>query len=514
MQLGAVVLDEEKSDFMERRERDRNLARSAFGTGDIYRTSLFTKILCLIVNKLSSLDPDGIGVEMEAGKPSWYDALNGLPGLFGSSISETLEIKRHLTFLRDRVREYDLYDSQLAVFEELKVFIDTLHDLLRRRSTPFEFWDAATRARETFREKTRLGVSGEEITVGMNSIMEFFEASLQKLNEGIEKARDESSNTLLTYFRYEVTEYDELQFVDSNGIATPKRNSDDLVCIRPRGFKRIPLPLFLEGPVHYLRCIPEQGDAKEFAANVRKSALYDSSLDMYKVNASLVDQPLEIGRARVFSPGWLENESIWLHMEYKYMLELLRNELYEEFYQDFKNVCIPFLDPDVYGRSILENSSFIVSSVHPNPSVHGNGFVARLSGATAEFIHMLLLMTVGPRPFRLGGQGELLLDLKPSLPEWLFTRKQQTISLLRSDQRHEIELPADSFSFMFLGSILVTYHNRERKDTFGEFGVKPAEWKTVNLSGNSRTFSGSTLRGDVVGEIRDRKVSRIDIQLQ
>ena len=30
--------------------------------------------------------------------------------------------------------------------------------------------------------------------------------------------------------------------------------------------------------------------------------------------------------------------------------------LVDEFYQDFKSVCIPFLDPDVYGRSILENS--------------------------------------------------------------------------------------------------------------------------------------------------------------
>ena len=92
---------------------------------------------------------------------------------------------------------------------------------------------------------------------------------------------------------------------------------------------------------------------------------------------------MEIGRARVFSPGWFENESIWLHMEYKYSLELLRNELYDEFFQDFKKVFVPFFDPAVYGRSIIENSSFIVSSANPDRSLHGNGFVARLSGATA-----------------------------------------------------------------------------------------------------------------------------------
>ncbi len=54
---------------------------------------------------------------------------------------------------------------------------------------------------------------------------------------------------------------------------------------------------------------------------------------MYRVNESLSDQSHEIGRARAFSPGWLENGSIWLHMEYKYLLELIKSELYEEYYQ-------------------------------------------------------------------------------------------------------------------------------------------------------------------------------------
>ncbi|MFS8213443.1 hypothetical protein [Paenibacillus polymyxa] len=32
--------------------------------------------------KLSTLDPEGLGIEMEAGKPGWNDSMNGLPGLF------------------------------------------------------------------------------------------------------------------------------------------------------------------------------------------------------------------------------------------------------------------------------------------------------------------------------------------------------------------------------------------------------------------------------------------------
>ena len=99
---------------------------------------------------------------------------------------------------------------------------------------------------------------------------------------------------------------------------------------------------------------------------------------MYKVTAPLSGMPEEIGRCRVFTPGWLENESIWLHMEYKYLLEMLKQGLYEDFYAEFKNTLIPFLDPQKYGRSILENSSFLVSSAFPNNGLHGNGFVARL----------------------------------------------------------------------------------------------------------------------------------------
>ncbi len=108
---------------------------------------------------------------------------------------------------------------------------------------------------------------------------------------------------------------------------------------------------------------------------------------------------MEIGRLRAFTPGWLENEFDFLHMEYKYLLELLRAGLYEEFFEDFRNTLVAFQDPAGYGRSPLENSSFIVSSAHPDKSQHGRGFVARLTGATAEFLSMWNLMMVGQEPF-------------------------------------------------------------------------------------------------------------------
>ena len=159
------------------------------------------------------------------------------------------------------------------------------------------------------------------------------------------------------------------------------------------------LPLFLEGPVHALKVQPDVASARDLYARLRESDLYDRKLGMYKVNAPLADQSHEIGRARAFTPGWLENESIWLHMEYKYLLEVLKAGLYEEFYEDFRRALVCFLDPAVYGRSPLENSSFLVSSAHPDESLHGAGFVARLSGATAEFLSIWTTMMAGRQPF-------------------------------------------------------------------------------------------------------------------
>ncbi len=514
MQLNALTFDGEKDSILKQRNENRHQVRTGYGWGNVYYTSLLSKMLCLIANKLSSLDPAGVGVEMEAGKPNWYDALNGLPGLLGSSISETLETKRHILFLLDIFRETKIENEVWPIFEELKDFIDALREPLNRQISPFEFWEMATTHRENYRARIRLGVSGHEKPITVEEIKDFFTAALKKLDEGIDKARANEHQILSTYFINKVVDYDKVEQWDANGVKSLKCNAKGQPYFRAKNFKQIPLPLFLEGPVHYLRCKPDRKEAAALVENIRQSALFDQKLKMYKVNAPLTDQPLEIGRARVFSPGWFENESIWLHMEYKYMLELLRNGLYEAFYQDFKNVCVPFSDPEVYGRSILENSSFIVSSGNPDPSIHGNGFVARLSGATAEFIQMLLFMSVGQQPFCLSPAGELQLKFTPALAGWLFTREMQKKRLFSENQWQELEFPAHTFSFMFLGSILVTYHNAGQKDTFGTDGVSPAVWTVVDMAGNSQTFKGDSLSGDIVEKIRNRKVRRIDIELR
>ncbi len=182
-------------------------------------------------------------------------------------------------------------------------------------------------------------------------------------------------------------------------------------------------------------------------------------------------------------------------MEYKYLLEILKSGLYQEFYEDFKNALIPFQNPERYGRSILENSSFLVSSVFPDKNLHGNGFVARLSGSTAEFLHIWLIMNLGKRPFFLDEKNELNLRFQPILAGWLFDRK-------------------GTYSFNFLSSIKVIYHNVRRKNTFGKNAVKPKKIVFNDKDGNPIEILQNTIPSPYAQQIRSRQINWIDVYLE
>jgi hypothetical protein len=223
---------------------------------------------------------------------------------------------------------------------------------------------------------------------------------------------------------------------------------------------------------------------------VKESDLFDRELGMYKVNTSLADESHEIGRAKAFPSGWLENESIWLHMEYKYLLELLRAGLHEEFYEAIGTALVPFQPPARYGRSPLENSSFIASSAHPDPSLRGAGFVARLSGSTAEFLSLWTTMMAGEQPFVVG-DGELQLRLRPALPGWFFA-------------------DAGIVRFRFLGQCDVTYHNPDRLDTFAE-GVSPRRIVLWPSDSESVEIAGHTVGAPYAEMVRNGDISRVDV---
>lgn len=291
---------------------------------------------------------------------------------------------------------------------------------------------------------------------------------------GIRKACAMENGVCPTYFTYEVKEYTE----DEDGIY-------------PEHFEVRMVPLFLEGAVRFLKLDNGKEVKRSLYESVKDSGLYDKKLQMYKVNASLKDASYELGRAKAFTPGWLENESIWLHMEYKYLLELLKSGLYEEFAKDFHKAAIPFLDPLVYGRSIYENSSFIASSENPNPACHGQGFVARLSGSTVEFLQIWILMMFG-QLFSYE-KDELRINFTPVLPKYLV-----------GEERH--------VEAVLLGQTKVVYEMEETKDYFpGTYNVVSQE--LLYKDGSIFKTTNSVLAGTMAEDIRSGKITQIKITL-
>ena len=188
-------------------------------------------------------------------------------------------------------------------------------------------------------------------------------------------------------------------------------------------------------------------------------------------------------------------------MEYKYLLEILKAGLYKEFFEEFRNILVPFQEPEVYGRSVFENSSFLVSSAFPDKRLHGKGFVARMSGSTAEMLNIWLVMNTGARPFFLDEKGELNLKFRPVLPAWLFAKKAQAW------------LSKNAYAFKFLGKTTVVYHNPRMKNTAGKDSVR-TRFIVIRYDDGRKV----EIKRDVIGppyaqQIRDRKAERIDIYL-
>ncbi len=480
-QLNSLYSDNEKAELISKRPEQPNVVRTDYGKGEIYKTSLINKLLCIASNKLASLDPFGMGIEMEANKPNWYDSLNGLPALFGSSLCETMELKRLILFIKDALEKTKI--EKVNVTEEVLEFMFGLDKIILETHNDNEgdllYWDKSSSLKEAFRQKTRFGLSGKELELDCAKLLSILDNAEKKLDLGIEKARDKNKTLYYSYFINEVSDY------------VPLNES----FIKPTKFVQKKLPVFLEGQMHALKLAQNPEEARGLYKTTKTSGLFDKELKMYKVTASLSNQPEEIGRCRIFSPGWLENESVWLHMEYKYILELLKQGLYEEFYADFKNVLIPFQKPERYGRSILENSSFLVSSKFPDKNLHGNGFVARLSGSTAEFIQIWLTMNLGNSPFFLNERSELNFRLNPILAGWLFNKK-------------------GTYGFNFLKQISITYHNPKRKNTFGKNAVSPNKIIFNDKDGKSIEILSNVIPSPYAEQIRSRQIKRIEVYLE
>lgn len=518
-QFESIKKDKEKLSILIARKVEPNKVRTKNGRGEIYYTSLLIKLISLCVNKVASLDSNGIGIEMEAGKPNWNDALNGLPSLFGSSINETFELKRLILLLQEWIVRYELKGKKVEMPFELKEFMVSLFEALKENNvnhnadSDYIYWDSSNNLKEAYREKVRYGVDGRETITDIDFLYEFLNIALSKIERGICKAYNTELGIYNTYFINEPIAYD---------ILTPTKKTDtglvmegaEKQYVRVKEFKQIPLPPFLEGQVHALRVERDIKKAADLYKAILKTELYDENLGMYKVNASLKEFPMELGRLRTFSPGWLENESVFMHMEHKYLLELIKSGLMEEFHSESKKAFVPFMKPEVYGRSVFENSSFIASSVNPDKNMRGNGFVARLSGTTAEFYEILLIIALGVKPFYLNKEGYLQLKLCPSLPGWIFTKMPTKTNIYIGGEEREITFEANTYSFRLLGNVLLVLHNKKRLNTYGADSAKVISISIQKNESSIKEFMGNVIQAPYAAEIRDGIYNRIDVILE
>lgn len=467
-QYGALLeKDEEKINSLHMNPWGSNWAKLK-ESDELVKTSLFGKLYSLALTKFSLLDPEGIGISMEANKPGWNDAMNGLPGIFASGVSEAIELSRLVSFLQKHLDA----KQKVSLPIELVELANEVYASYQNNASSFELWDKVTSAVEKYRESTRMGVKAES-SIALSKITPMLKLMKKTLDAGIEKALDMGKGIIPTFIAYEATNYEATGHIGHYGLETVKVNS----------FEAKPLPYFLEAPARSMKYLTNKTLLRTQYQLIKQTALYDEKLKMYKTSVDLDNESFEIGRIRAFQKGWLERESNFLHMTYKYLLGLLKCGLYKEFYQEIKTNFTCFMDPSVYGRSVLENSSFIATSNNPDPEVHGEGFVARLSGSTAEALSMWNLMMFGAHPVELTADGAKL-NLKPLLTKDFFDSDNTLTTTLFS-------------------KIKVTYHLAKRCDTFNlkvkEYVIDGKPYKEVS--------------GELLEKVRSGQVKQIDCYL-
>ena len=430
--------------------------------GKEFTTSLAAKILHLITIKLATLDPLGCGIDMEAEKPGWCDATNGLPAVFGSNVADALELKR-LIEVFETLREgrgVEWCEAQNGLF-------DSIYDLLVTNPFPFAFYEKSNVSKETFRSRIYGGYLGETVSASAEKITRFLSLALDRLSEGLARAKELGDGWYPTYLRFTAEKY--------------KEESGE---IKVEQFRAEPLPHFAEGVAKGLAL-----GEKELYAFAKNSPLYDKELGLYKTSEPLDNESMEIGRIRSFPKGWLERESCFLHMNYKLMLSLLQAGLYEEFYKEIKTNFVPFMDPAVYGRSTIENSSFLATSNHSDPAKRGKGYQARLTGANAEVLSMWRMMMGTQKPFSVQN-GELKFELNPVLSKDFFTKD-------------------GSVSFTLFGRTKITYHNKSGKDTYS----KGVSVKSYRLKGEGIDEVVESVTGALAEKVRAGQIKEIEAEI-
>lgn len=439
--------DQEK---IERLQLDEHGTNWTLLNGKPYQSNLYVKLLTLVLTKHSLLDRFDYGIEMEADKPGWNDAMNGLPGLFGSGISETLELLRIVDFLMKHYR-----DMSIDIISELTPLYQRLKSLPE--------YETRLSAREEYRHAIRFGPLGEMNTISTTEIHDYLTRLQQFIHQQIHVLLEKNNGIIPTFLYCEIDQF----------------TIDDASIVNVKSIKEQMLPMFLEAPARLFKTNIDRSTLQTMHRAIQQSELYDAKLKVFKTSVSLAETTHEIGRIKAFTPGWLERESNFLHMTYKYLLGLLQAGIYDEFYQALETNLVCFMDPETYGRSPLENSSFIASSNNPDPKIHGQGFFARLSGSTVEALHMWYVMMTGGHPFMID-QGELVFSIQPKLHKDFFNEEGEV-------------------RFRLFHRVDVTIRNKNKVSTYDQCVINTIE---LGRQEERISFDGPNVRGHYAEQVR------------
>ncbi len=443
--------------------------------GKEIKVSLASKIFNLILVKFSTLDAHQMGIEMECEKPGWNDAMNGLPGLFASAMSESIELLRLVNFALDNFKHYpnhslELMDEQYDLFVSIR---DNLAKLLEKKLSSFEYWDKVTSSREELRRKTHLVAFNSNKKVSIKESLDLLSEMKSVLEKGVLEAKKLGGGIIPSYIINNVSKFE----------ITNKVNHLGYKIVKPLEFTQELIPYFLEASARMAKLGPKFFNESDYRL-IYESDLRDQKLGFYKTCADIEDAPFEIGRVHAFTKGWLERECNFLHMGYKYLLGLLKAGLYVDFYSEMKVNFVYNMDPYVYGRSPIENSSFIVPTCNPNKRMHGQGQFARLTGANAEILDMFYLMFLGEKAFSYD-EGELKFSPSPRLSKEFFDKN-------------------DEVSYPLFSKCIITIHNPNRVDLYNHhkysFIVEGKKYDEI--------------KGDLALKLREGKISKLTIEVE
>ena len=474
-QYGALNLKKLKETCEKRKVDIRKTDWLKDKDGNIIKTTLASKIANLITVKFSTLDSRQMGIEMECEKPGWNDAMNGLPGLFASSLGESIEVLRLIDFFLDHTNKYQEKNISI-LFEQyqlLKTIDINIRELTKGQISNFEYWDNVTTAREKLRNDAKEFVRGKLKNIKISSLTRIFKGKKKVLIKGIKEAKSIHNGILPSYIIYEVNDYE----------LTGKTNHLGYATVKAKSFNLVKIPLFLEASARSFKAGKEIASKKDYY-NIKKTGVYDKTLKIYKPCADIDDAPFEIGRVHAFTKGWLERECDFLHMTYKYLLGLLKAGMYKEFYSECKTNLIYNMDPYVYGRSPIESSSFVVPTCNPDSKLHGQGFFARLTGANAEFLDMYNTMIFGKNLFTYEND-TLRLNLDPKLDK----------SFFKED---------GTFTFKLLNKIKVTYINLNKIHAY-------EKTKTTYVI-DGKTYD--SIEGELAYKVRQGEINEISLIIE